>query len=216
MSQISYVTLNLLASIFFINGQNVQIITAQDVSSNTSIYKQSPMGALNEVEHDICFNDILNITCPNGYTFMIINAFYGIKKQELNKCGFTPDDCIENALSSSIRQCQNDLPNCYLSYSTRYPLFSCSFNYADYLHITSQCVPSGPIGTESTLETYSICETNGSIANINGVVISPNFPTYIQIYDECKTTIIGIRDRVLKIWINEMALSDSIIYLFIH
>jgi hypothetical protein len=166
------------------------------------------MGARDEVEHDICFSSSLTYSCPTGYTFMIIKAFYGVNKQASNKCGFIQGDCVQDALST-ITVCRNDTANCYLAYSTRRRLAHCADNYADYLHITSQCVPSRPIEFVSSGKIYDICETNNSIADINGIVISPDFPMYRQTTTECKRTMMGVRDRVLKIWINEMAISSN-------
>jgi hypothetical protein len=169
---------------------------------------ESFMGARDELEHDICFGSSLIYTCPAGYTFMIINAFYGVKKQASNKCGFIQGDCAQEALAT-ITVCRNDAPSCYLAYSTRRRLAHCADNYADYLHITSQCVPSKPSGSGASVKIYDICDTNEAIADINGVVTSTKFPSFTQTVAECRRSLIGIQDRVLKIWINEMAVSSG-------
>ena len=161
-----------------------------------------------EIEHDICYNDILNGACPAGYTFMIVNAFYGIKQNAASKCGFVQGDCVQEALTT-ITQCYTDLPNCYLLYGTKRRLAQCSDKYGDYLHITSQCVPSENFGAMSSLKVYNICDTATDIKNFHGVITSPNFPSYKQTNDECKVKIDGILDRVLKIWINELAVGSG-------
>jgi hypothetical protein len=174
----------------------------------TPITSDSIMGALAEVEYDICFGGSLIHTCPTGYTFMIIGGYYGVKKQASNKCGFTQGDCVQEA-GTTITQCKNDATACFLPYSTKRRLAHCSDKYADYLHVTYQCVPSRPVGIGSTLQTYDICDTNNPISNFNGVVISPGFPRFEQKLNECKRTISGVQDRVLKIWINEMVVSSG-------
>ncbi|CAF4600407.1 unnamed protein product, partial [Rotaria sp. Silwood1] len=169
---------------------------------------ETNMFARDEIEHDICFSSSLSYSCPSGYTFMIIGAFYGVKKQPSNKCGFVQGDCVQETLST-LTQCRNDLPACFISYSTRRRLALCSDQYADYLHITSQCVPSKSVGTVSSITTFDICDTNNPIASIHGVVTSPNFPTYKQTNNECRRPLMGIMDRIAKIWINEMAVSSG-------
>ncbi|CAF0929763.1 unnamed protein product [Rotaria sordida] len=176
--------------------------TAPPLANETNMF------ARDEMENDICFSSSLTYSCPSGYTFIILGAFYGVKKQSSNKCGFVQGDCTQESLST-ITQCQNDLPSCYILYSTKRRLALCADQYADYLHITSQCVPSKSVGTVSSITTYDICDTNNPIGNIHGVVTSPSFPTYKQTTNECRRTIIGIQDRILKIWINEMALSSG-------
>jgi hypothetical protein len=172
----------------------------------TSITSNSLMSVLNPVEYDICYNEVLNHVCPYGYTLMIIDSYYGVKNQTSNQCGFVRGDCIQQ---STITQCQNDSPNCYLPYSIKRRLAFCSDKYADYLHITYQCVPSFPVGPTSTLQVFDICETYDPISDFNGVVISPAFPDFNQTDNECRREIVGVQDKVLKIWINEMDLSSG-------
>ncbi len=174
----------------------------------TSITSVSLMSVLDPVEYDICYNDTLNQACPYGYTFIILDAYYGVKGQSLNKCGFVQGDCVQEA-TSAITQCHTDSPNCYLPYSTKRRLAYCSDNYADYLHITYQCVPSYPISSSSSLVVYDICNTNDRITDINGVITSPSYPSYQQTNNECRREILGIQDRALKIWLNEMAVSSG-------
>lgn len=156
-----------------------------------------------EMEHDICFNSILSYTCPTNYTLMIIGAFYGVKQQAGNKCGFVLGDCAQEALAT-ITQCYTDLPSCYLFYSTKRRLAHCADQYADYLHVTTQCVPSEPIGDKPTIKKYDVCDTNTDITDIHGILTSPNFPNFYQTNDECQKRIIIVEDRILKIWINEL------------
>ncbi|CAF3390063.1 unnamed protein product [Rotaria sp. Silwood1] len=163
---------------------------------------------LDEIEYDICYGDVLIYSCPSGYTFMILDAYYGIKSETSNKCGFVQGDCVQEA-TSTITQCQNDLPGCYLPYSNKRRLAHCSDRYADYIHITYQCVPSYSIESTPNLQMYDICDTNNSIAGFHGIVSSPDFPRYTQTSNECQREIVGIRDRVLKIWLNEMAISSG-------
>jgi hypothetical protein len=184
------------------------IRTTPTTPEATSITSSSFISAFNEVEYDICYGDTLNLACPYGYTFMILNAYYGVKSQISNKCGFVENDCVQEAIST-ITQCQTDSSNCYLPYITKRRLTQCSDEYADYLHITYQCVPSFPIGTTTHLNVYDICEKNNSIRDFNGVIISPNFSNYTQTNNECKRDIIGINARSLKIWINEMSISSD-------
>ncbi|CAF0789376.1 unnamed protein product [Adineta ricciae] len=174
----------------------------------TSITSLSLMTALDPVEYDICFNETLVGICPYGFTFLIVNAYYGVKKQISNKCGFVQDDCLQEA-TSTVTQCHTDSPNCYLSYLNKRRLAHCSDNYADYLHITYQCVPSFPTSPTSSLIIYGICNTTDRITDTNGILISPNFPNYQQTNKECKREIVGIHDRALKIWINEMAIASD-------
>ena len=175
----------------------------------TPLINATSMFAANEIEHDICFGSSLIDVCPSGYTFMIVGAFYGVKKRASNKCGFVEDDCTQEALSTIV-QCRHDSPSCYIAYSNKRRLARCSDNYADYLHITSQCVPSRPVGTNTSLATFDICSTIDIIGNFNGVVTSPSFPNYKQTNGECSRTILAIQDRILKIWINEMAISSGV------
>ncbi|CAF2070883.1 unnamed protein product [Rotaria magnacalcarata] len=154
------------------------------------LVNESVMYARDEVESNICFGRSSSYSCPLGYTFMIIG------------------DCTQEALAT-ITQCRNDVPNCYLSYLTRRRLAYCSDNYADYLHLTSQCVPSKSVENITNVRTYDICDTNSSIASMNGIISSPNFPSYQQTANECKRRLNGVLDRILKIWINEMTISNS-------
>ncbi|CAF1605813.1 unnamed protein product, partial [Adineta ricciae] len=165
---------------------------------------ETTMTARDEIEHDICYTKSLTHTCPAGYTFMFIDAFYGVKSQSSNKCGFVQGDCVHETLSA-LTQCKTDAANCYISYTTQRRLAQCLDKYADYLHITSQCVPSKSAGATATIRTYDICDTNSDIADFNGIITSPGFPTYKQSNGICKRSILGVPDRVLKIWINEMA-----------
>ncbi|CAF4125312.1 unnamed protein product, partial [Adineta steineri] len=176
--------------------------TAAPLTNETSMF------ARDELETDICFKGTSSYTCPFGYTFIMIDAFYGVKKQSSNKCGFVQGDCVHDALPS-LTICRNDAASCYMSYPTQHRLTQCSDNYADYLHITHQCVPSQPVGTPPPITMYDICDTNAPIANVNGVVTSPNFPTYKQTNTECKRSLVGMTNRVLKIWMNEMAISSD-------
>ena len=77
---------------------------------------------------------------------MILDTYYGVKQQSSDKCGFVQGDCVQEA-TSTITQCHTDSPNCYLSYSTKRRLAQCSDTYADYIHITYQCVPSHPVSS---------------------------------------------------------------------
>ncbi|CAF1401494.1 unnamed protein product [Rotaria magnacalcarata] len=172
------------------------------------LVNESVMYARDEVESNICFGRSSSYSCPLGYTFMIIGAFYGVKKQASNQCEFVQGDCTQEALAT-ITQCRNDVPNCYLAYSTRRRLAYCSDNYADYLHITSQCIPSRSVGNISSVPTYDICDTNNPIDNMHGIISSPSFPNYRQTTNECKRRLNGVLDRILKIWINEMAISSG-------
>lgn len=167
----------------------------------------SDMFAGDEVEHDVCFNEVLRGSCAAGYTFMIVNAFYGVKQQASATCGFVQGDCVQEALAT-ITQCYTDLPTCYILYSTKRRLANCADNYADYLHVTSQCVPSESIGA-SPVKLYDVCTTQTDIKDIHGLVTSPNFPSYKQTNDECQVKITSIQDRVLKIWINELAIASG-------
>ncbi|UJR11032.1 hypothetical protein I4U23_015216 [Adineta vaga] len=160
-------------------------------------------------EHDLCFNSSLNYSCPIGYTFMITSAFYGIMNKIFNQCRFMPGDCIEDTLST-INQCQNDQSTCFLSYMTKRRLSSCSDKYGDYLHVMSECVPSKPHEVMSSLKVYNICETNDTISDINGIIISPGFPSYERTNGECRRSlVIARKDQVLKIWLNEIDLSSD-------
>ncbi|UJR23452.1 hypothetical protein I4U23_026456 [Adineta vaga] len=183
-------------------------ITPTTPSQATSITSLSMMTVLNPVEYDICYNDTFVGTCPYGFTFMLLDAFYGVKNQVSNKCAFIQDDCVQEA-TSTITQCHTDLPNCILSYLNKRRLAHCSDKYADYLHITYQCVPSFPISSTSSLIIYDICNTTNQIENMNGILISPNFPNYERTNIECKREIRGILDKALKIWINEMAIASN-------
>ncbi len=174
----------------------------------TPLKNETFMAARDEIEHDICWNDTLSYTCPSGYTFMILSAYYGVKSSSSNKCGFVQNDCTQDALST-ITQCRNDLPNCYLTYTLKRRLAYCSDNYADYLHITSQCIPSKDLGSGTAINVYDICETNDDIRNFNGIITSTNFPTFQQTNKECKRAVIDIQDRVLKIWLNELAIPSG-------
>ncbi|UJR25447.1 hypothetical protein I4U23_006794 [Adineta vaga] len=169
---------------------------------------ETTMGARDELEHDICYTKSLSYTCPTGYTFMMIGAFYGVKKQASNQCEFVQGDCVHETLST-LTQCQTDAPSCYISYSSQRRLAQCQDKYADYLHITSQCVPSRSVGTTATIRTYDICDTNNDIADFSGIVTSPGYPSYKQTNGVCKRSLIGIQDRVLKIWINQMAVGSD-------
>ena len=166
------------------------------------------MSAAPEVESDICFGQSFNYQCPLGYTYMIIGAYYGVKKSPSNKCSFTPGDCVQEA-AATLTACTNDLPTCFLSYSTRRRLAVCSDSYADYLHITGQCIPSRPVGAGATLTTSDICSSNDDIRGFQGVITSPGFPNYKQSSDECKRALPAISDSVLKIWINEMVIASG-------
>ncbi|CAF1053199.1 unnamed protein product [Rotaria sp. Silwood1] len=172
-----------------------------------ALTNETNMFARDEIEHDICFSSSLSYSCPSGYTFIILGAFYGVKKQSSNQCRFVQGDCVQETLST-ITQCRTDAPACFISYSMRRRLARCSDQYADYLHVTSQCVPQW-LGTVSNITTYDICDTNNPIASIHGIVTSPNFPTYKQTNNECRRTLLGITDRIAKIWINEMAISSG-------
>lgn len=169
---------------------------------------ETTMMARNEIEHDICFNNTVDEPCPQGYTFMIIGAFYGIKRSPSSKCGFVQGDCVQEALST-ITQCRTDVPNCRLTYSNRQRLTQCSDNYADYLHITSQCIPSISPGSGIVLSKFDICEDDNDIQGVNGVVVSPNFPSFQPTNKECKRTIVGLNDRILRIWLNELAVASN-------
>jgi hypothetical protein len=169
----------------------------------TPLANDSYMGALEEIEHDICFNDLLGYTCPTNYTVMILGAFYGVKQHATNKCGFVQGDCTQEALAT-ITQCYTDLPSCYLLYSTKRRLAHCADNYADYLHLTTQCVPSEPVGDKPTIKKYDVCGTDTDITDIHGILTSPNFPTFYQTNNECQKKIVTVQDRILKIWINSI------------
>lgn len=174
----------------------------------TPLTNVSYMVSLDEVEYDICYGYALIQACPRGYTFMINDAYYGVKSQPSNKCGFVRDDCVQEA-TSTITLCQNDLPNCYLPYSNKRRLAQCSNKEADYLHVTYQCIPSFPVGSPLTLPIYNICEANNSINDMHGIVSSPNFPQYQQTNNECQREMFGVRDHALKIWINELSIASS-------
>jgi hypothetical protein len=174
----------------------------------TPMQNETFMFARPELEFDLCFNSLLIGACPAGYTFMLIGGFYGVKGSISNKCGFVQGDCVQEALST-LTGCVHDIPTCVVGYTgNRRRLAHCSDKYADYLHLTTQCVPSTPAGM-ATVKTYDICDTMENITDIHGVVISPKFPTYEQTNNECKKTIVGVQDRVLKIWINELAVSSG-------
>ena len=166
------------------------------------------MTAAPEVESDICFGKSLNYQCPTGYTYMIIGAYYGVKKSSSNSCAFTSGDCVQEA-ASTLTACTNDASTCFLSYSIKRRLALCSDNYADYLHVTGQCIPSRPVGAGAMLSTFDICGSSDNIAEFNGVITSPRFPNYQQTNSECKRTLPAIQDRVLKIWINEMTVASG-------
>jgi hypothetical protein len=178
-------------------------ITPFTTPTATPLKNDSFIGALNETEYDICYGSASTYVCPLGYTFMIIGAYYGVKDQTSNQCGFVKGDCTQEALSS-VTECNTDVPNCYLSYPNRRRLAHCSDKYADYLHITSQCVPSTSASTGSAVTTYDICGSDDQIADIHGIITSTNFPTFTEVLNECKKTIVDVQDRMLKIWINEL------------
>ncbi|CAM4866317.1 unnamed protein product [Rotaria socialis] len=165
-------------------------------------------GAFAEVQYSICYGATLIHSCPSGYTFMILDAYYGVKSLASNQCEYVQGDCVQEAMST-ITQCQNDLPSCYLPYSTKRRLARCSDRYADYLHISYQCVPSYPVGTTSALKVFDICDTNDPIEAFSGVITSPNYPNYKQTNKECQRPIIGSREAILQIWINEMAIASN-------
>ncbi|CAF1519079.1 unnamed protein product [Adineta ricciae] len=169
---------------------------------------ETTMMARDEHQHNICYAKSLIYTCPMGYTFMILDAFYGVKSQSSNKCEFVPGDCVQGTLST-FTQCQKDAATCYIFYSTQRRLARCSDRYADYLHITGQCIPSTSAGTTATIQTYNVCDNNTNIGAFNGIITSPSFPLYKQINGICKRSILGIQDRVLKIWINEILVSTD-------
>jgi len=164
------------------------------------------MGASAEMEYDICFGKSLNERCATGYTFMIVNAYYGVKKDSSNVCGFTQGDCVQDAFST-ITACQNDQPGCFISYSSKRRLALCSDNYADYLHITGQCVPSSSVSGGSQLTQMGICDSTDDFFAFNGVITSPGFPTYSKTTNECKRTLIGPTESIIKFWINEMSIA---------
>ena len=166
------------------------------------------MGASAELEYDICLGKTLNERCATGYTFIIVGAYYGVKKQASNICGFTQGDCVQETLAS-ITACQNDVPGCFVSYSTKRRLALCADNEADYLHITGQCIPSDSITGGAQIDKYDICETTDDIMSFTGIIRSPGFPRYGQTKDECKRTLIGPTESILKLWINEMSVAAS-------
>ena len=182
--------------------------TSPTTPQATSIAPGAFFGALDEVEHDICLNEALNFACPYGYSFVIVDAYYGVKSQGSSKCGYVKDDCIQEA-TASITQCQTDSPNCYLPYINKRRLAHCSDQYADYLHLISQCVPSFSYESSAPLSTYDICNTSDAIRNIHGVITSPYFPQYSPTTSECKRDMFGIHDRLLKIWLTQLSISSG-------
>ena len=182
--------------------------TSPQTASATSITTGAFIGAMEEVEHDICHNDVLDYACAYGYTFVIVDAYYGVRRQGSSKCGYEQGDCIQEA-TASITQCQTDSPNCYLPYTNKRRLAQCTDQYADYLHLVFQCVPSFPMETTSKLRVYDICNATTGIQNLHGVVTSPHFPQYYQTSTECKSDVSGIHDRLLKIWLSQISISSG-------
>jgi hypothetical protein len=166
------------------------------------------MFAYPEIENDVCLGKSFSYSCPAGYTFMIVDVYYGVKRLTSNNCAFTQGDCVQEA-ASTLTACANDAASCFISYSIARRLAHCSDRYADYLHITSQCVPSRAVGTGAVLNTYNICDGNDNIESFNGVITSPSFPSYAQTKNECKRSLPAIQDKVLKIWINEMYIASG-------
>lgn len=189
--------------------QQTSFYTTSRVSAQITLPTNTSFtGALAEIEYDICFGNEATMSCPSGFTFMIIDAYYGVKSQTSNKCGFAQGDCVQEALLT-INHCQNDSPNCSLSYLTKRRLARCLDKYADYLHISYQCVPSYPVESTSTLKVYNICETNNPIQDFYGIITSPNYPNYITTTNECQTIITGIETSAIKIWINEISIASD-------
>ncbi|CAF0759624.1 unnamed protein product [Didymodactylos carnosus] len=164
------------------------------------------LGALSETDAVICFGDKPTFTCPFGYTFIIIDAFFGVKKSPTDACQFQQGDCIQDA-SSTITTCQHDDPICYLPFTVKRKLAHCQDLYADYMHVIYQCIPNK--GLTPDLVTYDICASSDIITGFNGLLVSPGFPKYQTVTPECKRVIIPMREKALKIWINEMAISSG-------
>ena len=181
-------------------------VTTTTTSPKPLTTSTSDMGASAEMEYDICFGKTLNERCATGYTFMVIGAYYGVKKSPSNACGFTQGDCVQEALST-ITACQNDLPGCYISYSSQRRLALCQDKYADYLHITGQCIPSSSVSGGPQLTQTGICDTPEEFFAFNGVLTSPGFPSYQKTKDVCKRTLIGPTEHLLQIWINELSIA---------
>ncbi|CAF0779245.1 unnamed protein product [Didymodactylos carnosus] len=165
-------------------------------------------GALNETNADICFGDTPSFACPSGYTFIIIDAFFGVKKSTTDACRFQQGDCIQSA-TSTITTCQHDDPICYLPYTVKRKLARCQDLYADYMHVIYQCIPNK--GLTPDLLTYDVCQSSDMITAFNGLLTSPGFPKYQTVNPECKRPIETVRDKAVKIWINEMATSSGIL-----
>lgn len=177
-------------------------------SLETETTRSSDMAAQPLVEHDICPGKDLNYRCPSGYTFMIVNAFYGIQKTPSNPCRFTAGDSTED-VTSSITACATDDPGCRLVFNTALQSLTSLGRSPDFLHVVSQCVPSKPTTNSSSLSVTDICSSYDDIMSFAGIINSPQFPFYQQTNIECKREIITRSDAELLIWINQMSIADG-------
>lgn len=174
----------------------------------TPFQNQTYMTALPEQEVDICYNDYLSYSCPTGYTFILLDAYYGTNKTHAsNQCGFKQGDCTQEALSA-LTNCRYDSSYCYIGYYSKYRLAQCFDDEADYIHIKYQCLPSRPIGPNPGIQVYNICDA-GDIHDMHGILTSPNFPTFSTTTHECVRKIVKVTDRVLKVWILELDIGSE-------
>jgi hypothetical protein len=62
----------------------------------------------------------------------------------------------------------------------------------------------------TTINDYNICDSSlTSITEASGFISSPNYPTYIQVPDDCTQKIVAPKDKVIRMWVAaDMKYSD--------
>jgi hypothetical protein len=112
-------------------------------------------------------------------------------------------DCSSSSTSS---YCSSTTDTCSISSSSFTLVPKCNDTYANYLHLRYRCIPF----SSNTIREYNVCDKSLSdITDSTGLISSPKYPSFQIVNDECTVTILAPRDKIINIWMPDVAMKIS-------
>ena len=176
-----FLTLYILETIVFTNGQKVQTMKPEDS----------------------CVPSSVALRCPQNYIVVVTSASLGVA-QILGSCTYSAGDCTADAMNTIT--CLSNTVQC-LTYATRRKLPQCNDRYADYIHIEYDCVP---ILMNDSAKEYNVCQEGTEITTDHGIIQSPGYPAQFQTTTfECFRTIHVPNNKAIRLWLSDLYIGST-------
>ena len=150
-----------------------------------------------------CTASVTTLRCPNHFVIIPTSAAYGVAQQNVS-CSYTPEDCTADAMA--VLACAPNTNECQV-YASRKRLPQCNDEYASYMRIEYDCVPSK---MDDAANEYNICANDTEITAEHGILTSPGYGSSFQtVPSECYHALRVAKDKAIRLWLTDLRIGGT-------